>query len=476
VASASGPPVLSWAPSSAGTYNYGTLTAGQTASQAFTLTNSGGKATAVLKITLTGAAAFTKTADTCTGTSLGPKKSCSVTVQYAPTTPGQTDTATLTGTGKKPGATASLTLLGASAKASPAISTSPSGTALLGTTVKDTATLSGGYNPTGTITFNLYPTQDCSGPPVNTETATVNGDGSYSTPTGYTPTATGTYQWTASYSGDGNNNAVASLCGNEPVTISTCLVMDANSNQSYTTLQDAVNAAAAGDALTVQGTCTGTTTIGEDLTVTGQPANGYPTPTLNGNQAGTVVTIGGGTVTINTLTITGGVASICCGGGISNSATLILNNVIVSGNSTTEGAGGGIGNTGSLTLNSTTVSDNNATAGAGIWSNGTLILNGTSSVTGNSAVQGGGIEGAGGTVTLNDNTSISGNSASPDGAVGGGIAAFDTTVTMTGSATITNNTSSNVGGGIYHQNSTLVGAVAGTGGNVYNNTPDDIFP
>jgi hypothetical protein len=59
--------------------------------------------------------------------------------------------------------------------------------------------------------------------------------------------------------------------------------------------------------------------------------------------------------------------------------------------------------------------------------------------------------------------------------VGGGIAAFNTVVTMTGSATITDNTSSNVGGGIYN-GGTLVGAVAGTGGNVYNNTPDDIHP
>ena len=39
--------------------------------------------------------------------------------------------------------------------------------------------------------------------------ATVNGNGSYSTPTGYTlPTAgavAGTYQWDATYNGDANN-------------------------------------------------------------------------------------------------------------------------------------------------------------------------------------------------------------------------------------------------------------------------------
>ena len=56
------------------------------------------------------------------------------------------------------------------------------------TTVTDTATLSGGYKPTGTITFNLFPTADCSGAPVDTETVTVSGNGTFTTPTGYTPT------------------------------------------------------------------------------------------------------------------------------------------------------------------------------------------------------------------------------------------------------------------------------------------------
>ena len=70
-------------------------------------------------------------------------------------------------------------------------------------TLKDTATLSGGYNPTGTITFTLY---NPNGTLVDTVTVTVSGDGSYTTPTGYTlpttGTVTGTYQWDASYSGD----------------------------------------------------------------------------------------------------------------------------------------------------------------------------------------------------------------------------------------------------------------------------------
>src|SRR5499427_2620394 len=101
VANAAGTATLSWSPTtSPGIYNFGTVTAGQKVSQALTLTNSGGKASGALTVTLAGSPTFTKTADTCTGANLSSKKSCRVTVQYAPATPGQADSATLTGTGK----------------------------------------------------------------------------------------------------------------------------------------------------------------------------------------------------------------------------------------------------------------------------------------------------------------------------------------------------------------------------------------
>jgi hypothetical protein len=99
--------------------------------------------------------------------------------------------------------------------ASPTITTTPGGTVAIGSGSKltDTATLAGGYNETGTVTFTLYsPTNTV----VDTETATVSGNGSVSTPSGYTPTSAGTYQWVASYSGDANNNSVISPKGSEP--------------------------------------------------------------------------------------------------------------------------------------------------------------------------------------------------------------------------------------------------------------------
>ena len=112
---ASGVPKLAWSPTTtltpSATYDYGTQTVASQTPQTFTLTNSGGVATAALRVTLTGSA-FTKTADNCTGVSLGPKKSCTVTVQYTPSGADADDTGSLTASSKKPAATATLALAG----------------------------------------------------------------------------------------------------------------------------------------------------------------------------------------------------------------------------------------------------------------------------------------------------------------------------------------------------------------------------
>jgi hypothetical protein len=110
-AGAGGAPSIAFSPSSG---VYGPIDSGTTASQTFTLTNSGGAATGALTVSLTGASAFSTTADTCTAASLGPQKSCSVTVQYAPTSEGASESATLSVMGKKSAAVASASLTGAS--------------------------------------------------------------------------------------------------------------------------------------------------------------------------------------------------------------------------------------------------------------------------------------------------------------------------------------------------------------------------
>jgi Cep192 domain 4 len=105
-------PSIAWSPvTSPGTFDYGAVNVGQAASQTFALTNSGGSATGMLSVSLGTATEFSITADACTGTALGPRKSCNVTVQYVPTTAGQTTT-TLAANGIRPSASATITLSG----------------------------------------------------------------------------------------------------------------------------------------------------------------------------------------------------------------------------------------------------------------------------------------------------------------------------------------------------------------------------
>ena len=47
----------------------------------------------------------------------------------------------------------------------------------------------------------------------------VTGDGAYTTPSGASPSPAGTYWWVATYSGDANNEEVASGCAAEPVEV-----------------------------------------------------------------------------------------------------------------------------------------------------------------------------------------------------------------------------------------------------------------
>ena len=102
--------------------------------------------------------------------------------------------------------------------ATPAINTSQQpATAIVGTSIADKATVSGGFNPTGTVTFNLYNNSTATGTPLFTDTETLSGG--VATSAGYTATATGTDYWVATYNGDSNNVAVTSGTALEPVSV-----------------------------------------------------------------------------------------------------------------------------------------------------------------------------------------------------------------------------------------------------------------
>src|SRR5207237_2418267 len=102
-------------------------------------------------------------------------------------------------------------------KASPAVSTSASESAggVVGSAVlSDSATVTGGDSPTGSITFTLKAPD---GSTVTVGTVTVSGDNTYSAPT-VLATQVGTYTWHASSEGDGLNNGAIDDGSNESVT------------------------------------------------------------------------------------------------------------------------------------------------------------------------------------------------------------------------------------------------------------------
>jgi uncharacterized repeat protein (TIGR01451 family) len=105
-------------------------------------------------------------------------------------------------------------------RATPAIGGQAPAAATLGATIADTATLTGGTAPTGTLTFDLYgPGDSACASPLASSTATVSGNGSY-TSASFTTTATGTYRWIARYGGDPSNEPAATACDDPRQTVS----------------------------------------------------------------------------------------------------------------------------------------------------------------------------------------------------------------------------------------------------------------
>ncbi|HEY2667551.1 MAG TPA: choice-of-anchor L domain-containing protein, partial [Actinomycetota bacterium] len=103
-------------------------------------------------------------------------------------------------------------------KANPSISTTPVTPVPAGGNISDTATLAGGWNPGGDVTFQLFgPGDPTCTTPIATETGPVSGGSASSG--NLAAGGAGTYHWVATYGGDANNNPVTSPCGSEPATI-----------------------------------------------------------------------------------------------------------------------------------------------------------------------------------------------------------------------------------------------------------------
>jgi hypothetical protein len=98
-------------------------------------------------------------------------------------------------------------------QAAPTMTTQASGSSGAGYAITDNATLSGGTRPTGLIVFSVFgPGDTTCVSPLATSTATVSGDGPYSSAL-YDTSTPGTYQWVASYQGDVDNLATGDGCG-----------------------------------------------------------------------------------------------------------------------------------------------------------------------------------------------------------------------------------------------------------------------
>ncbi len=151
---------------------------------------------------------------------------------------------------------------------------------------------------TGTITFKVFGPQStapttCTTGGTTVGTATVVGNSTYHPLAGYTPTSAGTYWWYASYGGDANNAASASICG-------TGMTSTAVSNSTTTTVAapatDATNTAIAASSISsilsgATSSATGTITF----KVFGPQTTAPTTCTTGGTTVGTATVAGNST-------------------------------------------------------------------------------------------------------------------------------------------------------------------------------------
>jgi RHS repeat-associated protein len=99
-------------------------------------------------------------------------------------------------------------------KATPQISTTLSASAIkAGDSVTDTATVSGGFHPVGSVSWNVYAASDtgCQ-TPLNSSPLTASLTSGSATSPSYTPSGPGTFELVATYAGDQHNDSVSTSC------------------------------------------------------------------------------------------------------------------------------------------------------------------------------------------------------------------------------------------------------------------------
>ena len=227
------------------------------------------------------------------------------------------------------------------------------------------------------------------------------------------------------------------------------------SGATYTTIQAAVNDGGCATINVAAGTYTENVTIGRSVTINGATSG---STIVDGNNAGSVFYITGGTVMLDNLTIQHGSGlnrgdGRTFGGGIYNFATLTVSNSTISGNNTND-SGGGIYNAGTLTVSNSTISGN-STVGVG----------------------GGILNGSGSTLTVRNST-LSDNRANY---IGGGIYNFNNTTLTLANTILANspagrdcvgvNNATNSQNNLIEDGSNACGLVNGVNGNIIGQDP-----
>lgn len=158
---------------------------------------------------------------TCAIGALAAGASATVTVVVATTTAGTLEAvATVAGDQADPVAgndrATATTAVAPVVKATPVLAGQASAPVPAGGTISDQAMLSGGAQPSGTITFDVYGPGDATcATPLATSTATVTANGSYVSAPFTAPTA-GTYRWVARYGGDIANDPAGPTACTDP--------------------------------------------------------------------------------------------------------------------------------------------------------------------------------------------------------------------------------------------------------------------
>lgn len=301
-------------------------------------------------------------------------------------------------------------------------------------------------------------------------TLTVDHNWDNSAPPG-TPAPQGTLEWAAANAQNGDTIVITGAAVNHGINLTHGEVILTQQGLTIATAAGKSPATISGGNLSrVFEVASGASVTMDDVTITGGAgvANNSATGASDGEGGGIVVDPGA-TLTLNGSTISNNVASD--GGGMANFGTTTITGSTVSGNYTgSPGRGGGIANFAVLSVSGSTMSGNSATYGGAIDSEAltdagfaTLRVSGCM-LTGNTAFSGGGIDIYGGTAVV-DTSTLSCNSASY---FGGGI--WNAGTMLVSGCALTGNTAANFGGGIWSSvmltlsNSSLAGNSAQYGG------------